>query len=102
MTDVQSATTSRGKFLRNAAKGGIVLAGAGGVLAPVQGGALASGPTSSDITTLQAAYRPEALPGLGAASWPPVPRGHPGGGRPVLVPADSGRVAWVWRLTSAR
>lgn len=57
MTDVQSTTTSRGQFLRNAAKGGIVLAGAGGVLASVQGAAFVSGPTSSDITTLQAAFQ---------------------------------------------
>jgi hypothetical protein len=57
MTEVQTPV-SRGQFLRNAPKGGIVLAGTGGVLASVQGVAFAAGPTSSDITTLQAAYMP--------------------------------------------
>jgi hypothetical protein len=52
---------NRGQFLRNAAKGGIVLAGSGGVLASVQGVAFAAGPTKSDITTLQAAYTAESL-----------------------------------------
>ncbi len=60
MTDVQPAV-SRGQFLRNAAKGGIVLASAGGVLASVEGVAFAAGPTKSDITTLQAAYTAESL-----------------------------------------
>ncbi len=60
MTEV-SQGVNRGQFLRNAAKGGIVLATSGGVLASVEGVALASGPTSSDITTLQAAYTAESL-----------------------------------------
>lgn len=54
---------SRGQFLRNAAKGGLVLATAGGVLASVEGAAFAASgkPTSSDIKTLQAAYTAESL-----------------------------------------
>jgi Ferritin-like domain len=60
MTDV-NASVSRGRFLKNAAKGGIVLAGSGGVLASVEGVAFAAGPTKSDITTLQAAYTAESL-----------------------------------------
>ena len=60
MTEAQS-TLNRGQFLRNAAKGGIVLAGAGGALAAVEGVAFAASPTKSDITTLQAAYTAESL-----------------------------------------
>jgi hypothetical protein len=60
MSEVQ-AGLSRGRFLRDAAKGGIVLAGAGGVLASVEGVALAAGPTASDVNTLQAAYTAESL-----------------------------------------
>lgn len=60
MTDIQSSV-NRGQFLRNAAKGGLVLAGSGGVLASVQGVAFAAGPTKSDIATLQAAYTAESL-----------------------------------------
>jgi rubrerythrin len=53
---------SRGQFLRNTGKGGIVLATSGGVLATVTSSAFASeGPTESDITTLQAAYTAESL-----------------------------------------
>jgi len=52
---------SRGQFLRNAGKGGIVLATSGGVLASVASSAFASGPTSSDVETLQAAYTAESL-----------------------------------------
>lgn len=59
MTDVPS-TVSRGQFLRNTAKGGIVLATSGGVLASLSGVAVA-GTTSSDIATLQAAYTAESL-----------------------------------------
>jgi rubrerythrin len=59
MTDVPS-TVSRGQFLRNTAKGGIVLATSGGVLASLSGVALA-GTTSSDISTMQAAYTAESL-----------------------------------------
>ncbi len=62
MTQTQTqASVSRGQFLRNAAKGGIVLATAGGVLASAEGVAFASGPTAGDITTLQAAYTAESL-----------------------------------------
>ena len=60
MTDVQQ-TISRGSFIRGGAKGGLALATAGGVLASVQGVAFASGPTASDITTMQAAYTAESL-----------------------------------------
>jgi len=60
MTDVQSGV-SRGQFLRNTAKGSIVLVGTGGVLASVDGVALAAGPTKSDISALQAAYLAESL-----------------------------------------
>jgi len=60
MTDTNLGV-SRGHFLRNTAKGGIVLATAGGVLAAAEGVALAKGPTHSDITTLQAAYTAESL-----------------------------------------
>lgn len=52
---------NRGTFLRNTAKGGIVLAGSAGVIAAVEGVAFAAGPTASDITTLQAAYTAESL-----------------------------------------
>ena len=60
MNEVTSGV-SRGRFLRNSAKGGIVLASSGGVFAAVEGVAFASGPTKSDITTLQAAYTAESL-----------------------------------------
>ncbi|MDE3129683.1 MAG: DUF4439 domain-containing protein [Acidobacteriota bacterium] len=60
MTDVQS-TVSRGQFLRNSAKGGLVLATSGGVLASVSGVALAAGTTASDVATMQAAYTAESL-----------------------------------------
>lgn len=50
---------NRAQFLRNSAKGGIALAVGGGVLASVQGVALASG--VSDNSTLQAAYAAETL-----------------------------------------
>jgi len=56
-----SAGASRGEFLRNAAKGGLVLVTSGGVLASVEGVAFAKGATNSDITTLQAAYTAESL-----------------------------------------
>lgn len=57
----QTSAVNRGQFLRNAAKGGIVLATSGGVLAAVEGVALAASPSRSDITTLQAAYTAESL-----------------------------------------
>ena len=61
MTEVQTPV-SRGQFLRNTAKGGIVLATSGGVLASVTGVAsAASMTTKSDITTMQAAYTAESL-----------------------------------------
>ncbi|HSO99074.1 MAG TPA: ferritin-like domain-containing protein [Solirubrobacteraceae bacterium] len=59
MSDVQQSSLSRGRFLRNAAKGGLVLATSGGVLAAAEGVAL--GATSSDVATLQAAYTAESL-----------------------------------------
>ena len=59
MSEVQDKTATRGAFLRNAAKGGLVLATSGGILASVEG--VAFGATSSDITTLQAAYTAESL-----------------------------------------
>jgi hypothetical protein len=62
MTEVPSSGVNRGQFLRNSAKGGLVLATSGGVLASATGVAFAaSGPTSSDITALQAAYTAESL-----------------------------------------
>jgi rubrerythrin len=59
MTDADR-NVSRGQFLRNAAKGGIVLAGSGGVLAAAEGVAFA-GTTKGDIKILQAAYAAESL-----------------------------------------
>ena len=60
MTDVQ-APVSRGQFIRNTAKGSVVLAGAGGILATMDGVAFAKGPTNSDIKALQTAYIAESL-----------------------------------------
>ena len=60
MTDVQPAI-SRGQFIRNAAKGSVVLVGAGGVLASMDGVAFAKGATKSDVATLQVAYIAESL-----------------------------------------
>lgn len=60
MTDVQ-APVSRGQFIRNTAKGSVVLAGAGGILATMDGVAFAKGPTKSDIKALQTAYIAESL-----------------------------------------
>jgi hypothetical protein len=60
MPEVNPAV-NRGTFLRNAAKGGIVLAGSTGVIAAVEGVAFAATPTTSDIATLQAAYTAESL-----------------------------------------
>ncbi len=57
----QTQTVSRAQFLRNAAKGGLVLATSGGVLAAAEGVAFAAGPTKSDLSTLQAAYVAEGL-----------------------------------------
>jgi len=52
---------SRGQFLRNAGRGGILLASSGGLLASVTSSAFAAETTASDITTLQAAYTAESL-----------------------------------------
>ncbi len=53
---------SRGRFLRNSAKGGLLLVGTSGVIAAAEGGvAFAAGPTASDVKTLQAAYIAESL-----------------------------------------
>ncbi len=61
MSTTESKGLSRGQFLRNAGKGGIVLATTGGVLASVSSSAFADSPTTSDIETLQAAYTAESL-----------------------------------------
>ena len=61
MNDTTKSGLSRGQFLRNAGKGGIVLATSGGVLATVASSAFAASPTSSDVETLQAAYTAESL-----------------------------------------
>ncbi len=61
MRNTTGSGLSRGQFLRNAGKGGIVLATSSGVLATVSSSAFASGPTSSDVETLQAAYTAESL-----------------------------------------
>jgi len=60
MTEVTS-DVSRGQFIRNAAKGSVVLVGAGGVLATMDGVAFAKGTTKSDITILQTGYIAETL-----------------------------------------
>ena len=52
---------SRGQFIKNAAKGSVVLVGTGGVLASMNGVAFASGATKSDVATLQVAYIAESL-----------------------------------------
>ncbi len=58
MTEVNGV--SRGQFIRNAAKGSVVLVGAGGVLATMDGVAFAK-TTKSDITVLQTGYIAETL-----------------------------------------
>jgi rubrerythrin len=60
MSDVKSAV-SRGQFLRNGAKGSLVLATSGGILASMDGIAFAKGVTKSDISTLQVGYIAESL-----------------------------------------
>jgi rubrerythrin len=50
----------RGEFLKRGALGGIALVGSGGILASVMS-STAFGATSSDISTLQAAYTAESL-----------------------------------------
>ncbi len=59
MSDLPT-TVDRSQFIRNAAKGSVVLAGAGGVLASMDGIAFAK-TTSSDITILQTGYIAETL-----------------------------------------
>jgi hypothetical protein len=60
MTEVQTPV-NRGQFLRNGAKGSMVLLGAGGLLASMDGIAFAKGVTKSDIATLQVGYIAESL-----------------------------------------
>ena len=63
MTEVQEGV-SRGQFIRNAAKGSLVLVGAGGVLASMDGVAFAKSSnvtTKSDITVLQTGFIAETL-----------------------------------------
>jgi hypothetical protein len=62
MPDLQ-AGVSRGQFIRNAAKGSLVLVGSGGVLASMDGVAFAksSNVTKSDITVLQTGFIAETL-----------------------------------------
>jgi hypothetical protein len=58
-----AAGVNRGQFIRNAAKGSLVLVGSGGALASMDGIAFAksSGLTKSDITVLQTGYIAETL-----------------------------------------
>jgi rubrerythrin len=56
-----SEPVSRGQFIRNGAKGSLVLVGAGGLLASMDGVAFAKGATKSDIATLQVGYIAESL-----------------------------------------
>lgn len=60
MTDV-NPVVNRGQFIKNAAKGSLVLVGSGGVLASMNGVAFAKGATKSDVATLQVAYIAESL-----------------------------------------
>jgi hypothetical protein len=60
MTEAQSPV-NRGQFLRNGAKGSMVLLGTGGLLASMDGIAFAKGVTKSDIATLQVGYIAESL-----------------------------------------
>ena len=62
MTEVTEGTqgVNRGQFIRNAAKGSVMLVGAGGVLATMDGVAFAK-TTKSDITVLQTGYIAETL-----------------------------------------
>lgn len=67
MSDQQLSETparvNRGQFIRNAAKGSLVLVGSGGVLASMNGVAFAksSAVTKSDITVLQTGFIAETL-----------------------------------------
>ena len=60
MTEVRSVV-NRGQFIRNAAKGSVLLVGTGGVLATMDGVAFAKGATRSDITILQTGFIAETL-----------------------------------------
>jgi hypothetical protein len=62
VTEVTGATSglSRGQFIRNAAKGSVVLVAGGGILASMEGVAFAK-TTKSDITVLQTGYIAETL-----------------------------------------
>ncbi len=62
LTEVKPGV-SRGQFIRNAAKGSLVLVGSGGVLASMDGIAFAKSSmmTKSDITVLQTGYIAETL-----------------------------------------
>src|SRR5579875_1426699 len=62
MTEVTEVPqgVSRSQFIRNAAKGSVMLVGAGGVLATMDGVAFAK-TTKSDITVLQTGYIAETL-----------------------------------------
>ena len=63
MSEVE-AGVNRGQFIRNAAKGSLVLVGSGGVLASMNGIAFAKSSTmmtKSDITVLQTGYIAETL-----------------------------------------
>jgi hypothetical protein len=59
MTDAATGV-SRSQFIRNAAKGSVMLVGAGGVLATMDGVAFAK-TTKTDITVLQTGYIAETL-----------------------------------------
>jgi hypothetical protein len=61
MSTSNESGISRGEFLRNVGKGGIILASSGGMLAAVSSSAFAAATTASDIATLQAAYTAESL-----------------------------------------
>src|SRR5579875_3151108 len=56
----ESRAINRSQFIRNAAKGSVVLVGAGGVLASMDGVAFAK-TTKTDITVLQTGYIAETL-----------------------------------------
>jgi rubrerythrin len=60
MTEVHTGV-SRGQFIKNTAKGSLVLVGTGGLLASMDGVAFAKGATKSDVATLQVAYIAESL-----------------------------------------
>ena len=57
----EQMTTTRAAFLRNGAKGTVVLATSGGILASMSGVAFAKGANKSDIATLQVGYIAESL-----------------------------------------